>query len=104
MRKKLIAVLVVPLISALTAQAAAGAPVFAQNTIGPGYGLKQAGTKHMASYRGPHNQSFRRSYNRSSTSFYTRPLTNWERRNIENFGWSGRDHSMVGGEDPYLRE
>jgi hypothetical protein len=85
--------------------AAIAAPVFAQDAIGPGYGLKsQPGTKHRSNYRGPHNQSFRGSYNRSNASFYTRPLTNRERLNIENFGWSGRDPSRVGGEDPYLRD
>ena len=94
-------------ITALTAIAtivvAIAAPVSAQDTIGPGYGLKsQPGTKHRSNYRGPHNQSFRGSYNRSSASFYTRPLTTRERLNKENFGWSGRDPSRVGGEDPSL--
>jgi len=77
--------------------AAIATPVFAQDAIGPGYGLKsQPGTKHRSNYRGPHNQT--------NASFYTRPLTNRERLNIENFGWSGRDPSRVGGEDPYLRD
>ena|SRR3984957_20854277 len=65
-------------ITALSAVAtivvAIAAPVFAQDTIGPGYGLKsQPGTKHGSNYRGPHKQSFRGSYNRSSASFYTQP-------------------------------
>jgi hypothetical protein len=82
----------------------AATPVFAQDAIGPGYGLKsQPITKHRSNYRGPYNQSFRGAYNRSNASFYARPLTNWERRNIEDFGFSGRDPSRVGGEDAWLR-
>jgi hypothetical protein len=83
--------------------AAIATPVFARDAIGPAYGLKpQPVTKHRSSYRGPYNQKFRGAYNRSNASFYARPLTNEERRNIEDFGFSGRDPSRVGGEDPYL--
>jgi hypothetical protein len=83
--------------------AAIATPAFAQDTIGSGYGLKsQLVTKHRLNYRRPYNQNFRGAYNRSNVSFYARPLTNAERRNIENFGFSGRDPSRIGGEDPYL--
>jgi hypothetical protein len=83
--------------------AAIATPVFAQDAIGRGYRLKsQPVTKHRSNYRGPYNQNFRGAYNRSNASFYARPLTNEERRNIEDFGFSGRDPSRVGGEDPYL--
>jgi hypothetical protein len=50
----------------------------------------------------PHDQNFRGAYNQSDAEFYARPLSNKERRNIEDFGFSGRDASRVGGEDPYL--
>ena len=45
--------------------------------------------------------SFRRSYNRLNEPFYTNPQSRAE-RNIENFGFSGRDPSRVGGWDPNL--
>jgi hypothetical protein len=78
--------------------AAIAPPVFAQDAIGPGHGLK---LKPVTNYR----LNYRRAYNQSHAPFYARPpLTNLERRNLENFGFSGRDPSMVGGEDPYLRE
>jgi hypothetical protein len=41
-------------------------------------------------------------YNRSAATFDARQLTNEERRNIEDFGFSGRDPSRVGGEDAWL--
>jgi hypothetical protein len=43
-----------------------------------------------------------RVYDQSNHTFYAQPLTNEERRNIEDFGFSGRDPSRVGGEDPSL--
>jgi hypothetical protein len=55
-----------------------------------------------ANYRGPYDQDFRRAYDRSKAESYAQPLTYDERRNLENFGFSGRDPSRVGGEDPYL--
>jgi hypothetical protein len=41
-------------------------------------------------------------YNQMTEPFYAAPQTQGE-RNIENFGFSGRDPSRVGGEDPSLR-
>jgi hypothetical protein len=83
--------------------AAFAAPVFAQDAVGPGYGAEsQLITNHRSNYRGPYDQNFRGAYNQSGASFYARPLTNEERRNLEDFGFSGRDPSRVGGEDPYL--
>jgi hypothetical protein len=89
--------------AAIILSAAVATPVFAQDAgaIGPGnrYGLdSQAVTK----YRGAFNQNFRGAYNQSRAPFYVRPLTNEERRNIEDFGFSGRDPSRVGGEDAWL--
>ena len=66
--------------------AAAATPVFAQP---PHHG--------RASDRG----NLRGSYNQLSEPSYAVPRTRDE-RNIENFGFSGRDHSWVGGEDPSL--
>jgi hypothetical protein len=91
-------------LSAVTILSAAlAAPVFAQDLVGPGYGAEpQLVTKHRSNYRGPYDQNFRGAYNQPAASFYARPLTNEERRNLEDFGFTGRDPSRVGGEDPDL--
>jgi hypothetical protein len=81
--------------AAIILAAVVATPVFAQNAgaIGPGnrYGLE---SQPVTNYRG--------TYNQSGAPFYARPLTNEERRNLENFGFSGRDPSRVGGEDAWL--
>jgi hypothetical protein len=81
--------------AAIILSAAVVTPVFAQDAgaIGPGhrYGLE---SRPATNYRG--------AYDQSEASFYARPLTNEERRNIEDFGFSGRDPSRVGGEDAWL--
>jgi hypothetical protein len=83
--------------------AATAAPVFAQDAIRPGYGLEpQLVTNYRSNYRVPNDQNFRGAYNQSNATFYAQPLTNKERRNVEDFGFSGRDASRIGGEDPYL--
>jgi hypothetical protein len=83
--------------------AAFAAPVFARDAVGPGYGAEsQLVTNRRSNYRGPYDQKFRGAYNQSGASFYARPLTNEQRRNLEDYGFSGRDPSRVGGEDPYL--
>jgi hypothetical protein len=77
--------------AAIIFSAAVVTPVFAQDAgaIGPGnrYGLE---SQAVTNYRAAYDQS------------EARPLTNEERRNIENFGFSGRDPSRVGGEDAWL--
>lgn len=45
-----------------------------------------------------HSRSFRGAYNQ-----VTAPLSASESRNLQDFGFSGRDRSFVGGEDPSLR-
>ena len=71
---------------------AIAAPVFAQD----------------ASLSRPHHvrvydqSNFGGAYNQSNRASDAQPLTNEERRNLENFGFSGRDPSRVGGEDPSL--
>jgi hypothetical protein len=55
-----------------------------------------------SNYRIPDDQNFRGAYNQSNAPFYAQPLTNKDRDNIEDFGFSGRDPTRVGGEDPYL--
>ena len=45
--------------------------------------------------------NYRGAYNQMTEPFYAAPRTQGE-RNIENFGFSGRDPSRVGGEDPSL--
>ena len=71
--------------AALLLSAGIAAPVFARSN-----------------YRVPDDQNFRGAYNQSNAQFYAQPLTNKERDNIEDIGFSGRDPSRVGGEDPYL--
>jgi len=89
--------------AAIILSAAVATPVFAQDAgaIGPGNrsGLE---SQPVMNYRGAFNQSFRGAYNQSGAPFSARPLTNEERRNIEDFGFSGRDPSRVGGEDAWL--
>jgi hypothetical protein len=48
-----------------------------------------------------HNEKFRGAYNQMSAPSFAVPSTQAE-RNIENFGFSGRDPSRVGGWDPNL--
>jgi hypothetical protein len=81
--------------AAIILSAAVATPVFAQDAgaIGPEarYGLELQPVT-----------NYREAYNQSGASFHARPLTNEERRNIEDFGFSGRDPSRVGGEDAWL--
>jgi hypothetical protein len=81
--------------------AAFAAPVFAQAAIGPGNGLEPQLVTYRSNDHVPDHQNFRGAYNQSGASFYA-PLTNEEQRNVEDFGFSGRDPSRVGGENPYL--
>jgi len=72
-------------------------PVFAQDA-----GVRRPQPRPTHHSRAYDQQNFRRAYNQSNAPFYAQPLTNEERDNIEDFGFSGRDPSRVGGEDPYL--
>jgi hypothetical protein len=45
---------------------------------------------------------FRGAYDQWSGSSYGAPRTSEEKRNLEDFGFSGRDPSRPGGEDPSL--
>jgi hypothetical protein len=65
--------------------AAVATPVFAQ----PAHG------------RVHHQPNFHGAYNRMNAPLYAAPRTD-EQRDIENFGFSGRDPSYPGGEDPSL--
>jgi hypothetical protein len=65
--------------------AAVATPVFAQST-----------------HHGRALDRYRGAYNQLNGPFYSTPRTQDE-RNIENFGFSGRDRSWVGGVDPSLR-
>jgi hypothetical protein len=78
------------------------APVFAQDTISSGYALSpQLVTNYRSNYR-PFDQNVGGSYDQSGASYYAPHLTSQEQRNLEDFGFSGRDPSRVGGENPYL--
>ena len=68
------------------------APVFAQD----------AGLSRLHHVRVYDQSNFRGAYNQSNEAFDAQPLTNEERRNLEDFGFSGRDPSIPGGEDPAL--
>ncbi len=68
-------------------------PVFAQETIAPGDASQPAT---------PYDQNPNAERSPSDPEFYAQPLSSKERSNIENFGFSGRDPSRVGGENPYL--
>ncbi len=81
-------------LSAVAVLAAAFAtPVFAQDAgvVAP--------THHGRTH---HQRDFRGAYDQSNAPYAT-PLSNEDRLNIENFGFSGRDPSRVGGEDPSFR-
>jgi hypothetical protein len=47
--------------------------------------------------------AFRGAYNQWNGTSYVGPLTSQEKRNLEDLGFSGRDPSRVGGEDPWLK-
>ena len=68
--------------------AAVAAPVFAQET----------NVLHARAY---HNRNFHGAYNHLNAPIYANPQMG-EGRNIEDFGFSGRDRSYPGGEDPSL--
>ena|ERR1700674_616267 len=71
-------------------------PVFAQDA-----GVRRPQSRPTHHSRAYDQQNFRRAYNQLNGPFYASPQTEGG-RNIEDFGFSGRDPSRVGGEDPYL--
>jgi hypothetical protein len=75
--------------------AAVAAPVFAQDAsvAAP----RHARVHNQSDYRGSYNQ-----INTNGAPFDAAPRTPEEIRNLENFGFSGRDPSRVGGESPNL--
>ena len=88
-------------ISAIAAiSAAIAGPASAQDAgvIGPAY----RGHAYHGHYGRAYDQrNFRGAYDQLNGPFYAAPQTDDE-RNIENFGFSGRDPSRVGGESPWL--
>jgi hypothetical protein len=78
----------------LIVSAAIATPVFAQDA-----GLVGPGSHHSQGYDQSH---YRAAYNQAPGSSYEAPLTNEERRNLEDFGWTGRDPSRPGGMFPYF--
>ncbi len=75
---------------ALLLSTAIAAPVFAESaTVRPHH----ARTYDQANFGGAYNQQRNGDY---------APRTPEEMRNLENFGFSGRDPSRVGGENPNL--
>lgn len=61
--------------------------------------LAQTPSHHSRTYD---ESGFRGAYNQLDTPFYAAPRTNDFYWNGENFGFSGRDRSRVGGESPSL--
>jgi hypothetical protein len=63
----------------------------------------QTGTASERHARKGHDRwIFRSSYNQSGGPSHAAPLTNGEKRNLEDFGWTGRDPSRPGGKFPYF--
>jgi hypothetical protein len=58
-------------------------------------------TPAFAKHTTHHSRTFRGSYNQMTAPYFAVPSSQAE-RNIENFGFSGRDPSRVGGWDPSL--
>jgi hypothetical protein len=94
----------VALVSAVIA-----APVFAHDAGGPashgGLKSRSGSTYHHA--RAHHRRYVSRAYNPHVSGAYNPPNGRFDpdpefQRNIENFGFSGRDPSRIGGEDPSL--
>jgi hypothetical protein len=61
--------------------------------------MEERPATNQESRRGAYDQ-YRGTYDQSNR--YSAPLTPEEERNKEDFGFSGRDPSRVGGENPYL--
>jgi hypothetical protein len=83
---------------ALVLSTAIASPVFAAGNEGP-IGSHYRLTPHPGHHHVRHSQHFRGAYNQSYRQ--TDPDPEFQ-RNIENFGFSGRDPSRIGGEDPNL--
>jgi hypothetical protein len=75
--------------------AAVAAPVFAQDAGKLGRGSNHGQAYDQSNYRGAYNQL-------NGAPFDAAPQTPEEMRNRDNFGFSGRDPSRVGGEAPNL--
>jgi hypothetical protein len=73
------------------------APVLAEDAgvLRPGHGMKHR--HHLRA----HSQHFRGAYNYNQSYRQTDPDPQFQ-RNIDNFGFSGRDPSRIGGADPDL--
>ena len=80
------------IITAVIITAVTGAPVLAQDAAMPN-GMKRH--HHLRA----HHPHFRRADNQSYRQTDPDPVF---QRNIENFGFSGRDPSRIGGADPSL--
>jgi hypothetical protein len=75
--------------------AAVATPVFAQDA-----GVLQPGpTYHVRTHD---RSNYRGAYAQSNAPSYAAPLSGEENRNLEAFGWSGRDASRPGGMFPYF--
>ena len=75
--------------------AAVAAPAFAQDAGKLGRGSHHGQAYEQSNYRGAYNQL-------GGAPYDAAPQTPDEMRNRDNFGFSGRDPSRVGGEDPDL--
>jgi hypothetical protein len=78
---------------ALILSAAIASPVFAQDA---NVSAPRHVRTHDQNFRGANNQQL------SGAPYDNAPQTREERINLENFGFSGRSPSRVGGEDPDL--
>jgi hypothetical protein len=60
-------------------------------------------SEHHARKAHQERSNYRGAYDQFNGPPYAAPLTSGESRNLEDFGFSGRDPSRVGGVDPSLR-
>ena len=82
-------------------------PVFAQdignvNNVGAAYGPYLRPAPHGGHGREARLQRFYRSYNQVGPTVVAPPPTSEAYRNLEGFGFTGRDPSRVGGYNPDL--
>jgi hypothetical protein len=75
--------------------AAVATPAFAQDAGQLGRGSDRGRAHDQSNYRGAYNQL-------NGAPYDAAPQTSEEMRNRDNFGFSGRDPSRVGGEAPNL--
>jgi hypothetical protein len=83
--------------AAVVLSATIAGPVFAQDVE---YGPAAGAAPYVAHGPGSRAQTFYRSYDRAPGDYLPGDID--QHRNLQNFGFSGRDPSRVGGQSPNL--